>query len=267
VGARAGGAGHIRHGVLAGQVDSSRIERFAARVALSHVSRSLLDSVRHDLCHEFSLFDELVCARRASVAGTLRGIENTRWWLVYRSRLLVVCQSIFVDKIRFNAAHPYWMWIPILAFIYFRNITPTFRSYHSAFLNYLGKITLETYLLQFHVFLAARRPGLPWAPTKLIALLPNWPFCNMLLCGLIFIGCARLSFLATLTLRDEILSSASSRQWQSRALITLASFALFALLALVLPFNDDLLLGICCGLIVLSFLLAFALDWRKSNLF
>lgn len=69
----------------------------------------------------------------------------------------------------------YWFWIPILSYIYFRNITLTFRSYHSSLLNWIGKITLETYLLQFHVFMRAHQEGKPWKPEMLLALVPGYP--------------------------------------------------------------------------------------------
>ena len=93
-------------------------------------------------------------------------IGATCWWY----------NNIYIlPKYEFNAAHPYWFWIPILTYIYLRNLTPLLRSYHSSLLNWVGKITLETYLLQFHVFMRAHNEGQPWKPEKLLALLPNYP--------------------------------------------------------------------------------------------
>lgn len=60
-----------------------------------------------------------------------------------------------VDKYYYNSWHPFVSFIPILAFLALRNLTPTLRTHSMWLFAWLGRITLETYLLQFHAWLCA----------------------------------------------------------------------------------------------------------------
>ena len=60
----------------------------------------------------------------------------------------------FLPKLQYNQMHPYFFWIPLLFYIFLRNMSSYGRMYHSNLLAQMGKITLETYLLQHHVWLA-----------------------------------------------------------------------------------------------------------------
>lgn len=64
------------------------------------------------------------------------------------------------DKYAYNAIHPYISPLPILAFLIFRNATPTLRNHHSRAFAWLGRCSLETFTLQFHIWLAADTKGL-----------------------------------------------------------------------------------------------------------
>ncbi|KAM0328115.1 hypothetical protein ACHAQA_005518 [Verticillium albo-atrum] len=55
--------------------------------------------------------------------------------------------------------HPYLSFVPILAFIAVRNVSAPVRNYHSKAMAWLGQCSLETYTLQFHLFLAADTQG------------------------------------------------------------------------------------------------------------
>lgn len=59
-----------------------------------------------------------------------------------------------------NALHPYISPLPILAFIHLRNATPKLRNHYSAAYAWVGKISLETFILQYHIWLAADTRGL-----------------------------------------------------------------------------------------------------------
>merc|ERR1712146_329342 len=58
-----------------------------------------------------------------------------------------------LPKKEYNALHPYTAVIPITLYI-LRNLFPTLRRWHMHLFEYLGKITLETYIAQFHVWMA-----------------------------------------------------------------------------------------------------------------
>ena len=63
-------------------------------------------------------------------------------------------------KFIYNAYHPYVSFTPILAFIILRNATPKLRNSHSLVFAWLGKCSLETFTLQFHIWLAGDTRGL-----------------------------------------------------------------------------------------------------------
>lgn len=63
-------------------------------------------------------------------------------------------------KFVYNAYHPYLSFIPILSFIILRNATPSFRNTYSSAYAWLGRCSLETFTLQFHIWMAADTHGL-----------------------------------------------------------------------------------------------------------
>ncbi|ORZ25260.1 10 TM acyl transferase domain found in Cas1p-domain-containing protein [Absidia repens] len=64
------------------------------------------------------------------------------------------------NKQAYNAHHPYISWIPIVAFIILRNATLFLRNTNSGFFMWIGKCSLETFIGQFHMWLAADTKGL-----------------------------------------------------------------------------------------------------------
>ena len=49
-------------------------------------------------------------------------------------------------------------WVPITAWIALRNLTPALRTSSSTTLSWLGAVTLETYVSQFHTWLVTDVP-------------------------------------------------------------------------------------------------------------
>lgn len=66
----------------------------------------------------------------------------------------------FSDKFAYNALVPYISSFPILAFIVLRNYSRYTRNFHSTIFAWLGRHSLETFTLQFHIWLAADTKGL-----------------------------------------------------------------------------------------------------------
>lgn len=59
------------------------------------------------------------------------------------------------NKFVYNGFHPYISIVPVLAFCVLRNATPWLRSTSSQFFIFFGQCSLETFIIQFHLFIAA----------------------------------------------------------------------------------------------------------------
>ncbi|KAI9024190.1 10 TM acyl transferase domain found in Cas1p-domain-containing protein [Hyaloraphidium curvatum] len=84
----------------------------------------------------------LVTVRAALVGGALCMLAWLGVW--YASK----------DKFDYNTRHPWASLLPILGYCALRNATAALRRSHSVFAAWVGKISLETFILQFHVWLA-----------------------------------------------------------------------------------------------------------------
>jgi hypothetical protein len=64
------------------------------------------------------------------------------------------------DKGDYNQWMPYISFVPLLAFVTLRNSHRLLRNYHSKVFAWLGRCSLETYILQYHIWLAGDTKGL-----------------------------------------------------------------------------------------------------------
>lgn len=74
--------------------------------------------------------------------------------------LYAVFESSQPSKQVYNSRHTYVSWLPCCAFVLLRNATPWLRRTHNKFFAWFGRGSLETFLLQFHLWLAADTAGL-----------------------------------------------------------------------------------------------------------
>jgi len=110
--------------------------------------------------------------------------DHPRWNTVRQGSIIVSAVALvwfFVfelgqpSKFTYNKWHPYISIIPVLAFVILRNATPVLRSASSRFFALIGTCSLETFILQYHFWLAADTkgillfiPGTRWRPVNFV---------------------------------------------------------------------------------------------------
>ncbi|KAL5326830.1 hypothetical protein ACEPPN_004519 [Leptodophora sp. 'Broadleaf-Isolate-01'] len=87
---------------------------------------------------------------QAALIALALGLPPGMWGLLRKSH----------TKEDYNWWQPFISFIPILCYIVLRNFLRVFRSYHSTVFAWLGRCSLETYILQYHIWLAADTKGL-----------------------------------------------------------------------------------------------------------
>uniref|UniRef100_A0A0E0FPS8 Cas1p 10 TM acyl transferase domain-containing protein n=1 Tax=Oryza nivara TaxID=4536 RepID=A0A0E0FPS8_ORYNI len=114
---------------------------------------------------------------RLSIKGTIISISLVAGYLWY--------EYIYkLDKITYNKYHPYTSWIPI---------------------TWLGKITLETYISQIHIWLRSNMPN--GQPKWLLSFIPGYPLLNFMLATAIYLLISYRVFELTGVLKSAFIPS------------------------------------------------------------
>jgi hypothetical protein len=151
-----------------------------------------------------------------------------------RAALLAACAAVgavyhrtvfSLPKVEYNALHPFTSWVPITLWIVVRNCAPGLRIKHLRLYGWLGCITLETYISQFHVWLRTDVPD--GQPKAVLNVLPGYPLLNFAVVTAGYVWVSHRLFELTNTLKSAALPSGSNAKL-ARAGALLAAWAAVA---------------------------------------
>lgn len=111
----------------------------------------------------------MLCAYLTIKFGEVKFSERPSWPMIKRGSVITSALAMIwffwfelsqPNKFAYNDVHPYISWIPIIAFIILRNATMRLRNTSSTLFMFIGKCSLETFIGQFHMWLAGDTKGL-----------------------------------------------------------------------------------------------------------
>ncbi|KAI8469971.1 MAG: 10 TM acyl transferase domain found in Cas1p-domain-containing protein [Monoraphidium minutum] len=146
--------------------------------------------------------DELPAPRRWATRGAVAAATLAAFGVYYRTVYIL-------PKYEYNVLHPYTSWIPLTCWMVLRNLTPELRTWSMRLYGWLGCITLETYLGQFHIWMRSAVPN--GQPKLLLTLIPGYPLLNFAACTAMYVYVSHRLFLLTLVFKDAAIPHDNNR--------------------------------------------------------
>jgi len=106
-------------------------------------------------------------------------------------------------KFEYNKLHPYTALVPVITYILLRNSIQSLRRRFSSFLGWMGFITLETYIFQYHLYLQDDAKSI-------VVLFQGFPFVNFAILSCTCVFLSKVAFDATNSLKTWILPNIDS---------------------------------------------------------
>lgn len=165
---------------------------------------------------------------------------------------LVWYKNVFgLAKFQYNALHPYTFFVPLLSYVYFRNVSKRLREYNCELLVQMGKITLETYLLQHHFWLSSNAKSV-------LVFVPGFNKLNFVVTTVFFVVCSHTLFRCTMSLRAMLIpneNKAAAQYLLGMLAVVVVVLALAFGLVYALPEVTALSIGVVATLVAAAVLL------------
>ncbi|KAH1010703.1 hypothetical protein HUJ05_004957 [Dendroctonus ponderosae] len=129
------------------------------------------------------------------------------------------------NELECSEIHSYVVFIPIVSYIFLRNISGMLRTRYSSFFAWFGEIHLELFLSQYHIWLAADTHGV-------LVLIPGFPVLNLIITTFLFVCASHEIHQVTNTLLPYAVPS----EWKH----VLRNFILFLAILVPIGINDGM---------------------------
>jgi N-acetylneuraminate 9-O-acetyltransferase len=135
--------------------------------------------------------------RLAAILQRIAGVGLIAiWWILF---------GHISDKFTYNPMHPYVFWLPLAGWLMLRNSSKYLTEVHCGAMEFFGRITLETYVLQFHVFMCK---NVQHIPVVIPGAGPDGSLVvqtlNMLVCGILFVSLSCWARQITITTQTAV---------------------------------------------------------------
>lgn len=173
------------------------------------------------LAQRYNIFDDNnhsnLLSRGLAVTSTLGAIIGLGSYITFT----FLCRN----ELECSEIHSYIVFIPIVSYIFLRNISGVLRTRYSSLFAWFGEISLELFVSQYHIWLAADTHGV-------LVLVPGYPVLNVIITSFIFV-CASHE---VHRLTKVLLPFAVPNDWK----LVLRNFILFLAILVPIGINDGM---------------------------
>ncbi|CAG9761705.1 unnamed protein product [Ceutorhynchus assimilis] len=170
---------------------------------------------------KYNIFDDNnhynLFSKRVALTGTLAALIGIGTYisLSFLCRIELECSEI----------HSYIVFIPIVSYLFLRNVSGMLRTRFSTFFAWFGEFHLELFLSQYHIWLAADTHGV-------LVLIPGFPVLNLIVTTFIFVCASHEIHQIT----EYLIPYAIPNDWKH----VLRNFILFLALMVPIGINDGM---------------------------